>query len=133
MESFPTAEKPLVVLVYQPSFLRIWMERALGKQFRTHVFSSSERATAFIGAAKRLDVLVTDLELGLATLGGCNIARDAIQRFPESQIFIFSDAPASDHRLLILKGIGKVKYLSKPLGAFLLARHLRRALEGKEK
>lgn len=119
-----TKEIPLVVLVYEPSLLRMWMERSLGKLFRVCAFSTAEDALAFVRSTVTLDVLITDLDLGLSAIGGCNIARDVEQKFPQSRIFVFSDTPANDHRLLILRGMKKVKYLTKPFGAFFLSRHV---------
>ena len=97
-----TKEIPLVVLVYGPRFFGCGWS-ALGKLFRVCAFSTAEDALAFVRSTVTLDVLITDLDLGLSAIGGCNIARDVEQKFPQSRIFVFSDTPANDHRLLILR------------------------------
>jgi DNA-binding NarL/FixJ family response regulator len=120
--------KPSVVLVYEHSLLRYWLERTLSDSFHVSVFSNTEDALAFVGSAHSLDVLVTDLDLGLSALGGCNIARDVAHRFPKSRIFVFSDGiAANDHRLLILRDMKMVQFLSK-FEAVFLARRLSREL-----
>jgi len=121
-------EMPLVVLVQGQSILRIWTEAALSNYFRVCVFSSSEDALGFVRSTQKLDVLVTDLDLGLSALGGCNIARDVRERFPESLIFVFSNGDANDHRLAILRGMSGIKFLFKPFGAFSLVRQVKAAL-----
>jgi len=121
-------EMPLVVVVQGQSILRIWMEAALSNCFRVCVFSGPEDALAFVRSTHSLDVLVTDLDLGLSALGGCNIARDVRERFPESLIFVFSNGDANDHRLVILRGMSGIKLLFKPFGAFSLVRQVKAAL-----
>lgn len=126
-------EKPVVVLVHDWSFLRLWMERALSHSFRVCVFSSTEDALTFVRSTEELDVLITELDLGLSALGGCNIARDVEHRFPNALVFVFSGATENDHRLVILRGAKGVRYLSKPLDALLVARRLKMALNHREK
>jgi CheY-like chemotaxis protein len=118
----------LVVLVRDPSLARLWMERSLGRSFRVCIFSTSEDALTFSRSTPELHALVTDLDLALSALGGCNIARDVRSRFPEVPIFVFSSAPANDHRLVILRGMKKVWLLSGPFGFLFVARRLRAAL-----
>lgn len=125
------AEKPLVILVHEESLLRLWMEQSLEKFFRLCVFSGSEEASTFARSASKLDVLVTDLDLGVSALGGCNIAREVAQLFPESPIFVFSGERHQDHRLVILRAMKKVKIISKPFGAFRIVREVKKALNDK--
>jgi CheY-like chemotaxis protein len=124
-------EKPLIVLVYDPSFLRLWMENALSQSFRICVFSTSEDALAFVRSTQTIDVLITDLDLALSALGGCNIARDVRARFPLVPIFVFSGASDSDHRLVILRAMKRVRFMSKPFGALFIARRVQAALKEK--
>lgn len=115
--------KPSIVLVYEQSLLRYWMERRLRKLFRINVFSNAKDALAFVRSTSELDALVTDLDLGVSTLGGCNIAREAAQQFPNARIFVFSDGlAANDHRILILRDLSTVKLLSKVEAVFLAGR-----------
>lgn len=131
MEPFQTGqERLLVVLVHEQSLLRVWMENTLSKWFRVCIFSTTEDALAFVRSTQVLDVLITDLDLNLSVLGGCNIAREAHQVFPQCQIFVFHSAALNDHRTVILQGIKKVRYLSKPFGALFLVRHVKNALQG---
>jgi len=127
----PSLEKPLVVLVHEESFLRLWMEKTLSKWFRLCVFSGSEEASAFARSVTDFGVLITDLDLGVSPLGGCNIARDVNKRFPNSPIFVFSEANLNDHRHVILQGMKQVKFLSKPFGALFLVREIKNALKEK--
>jgi response regulator RpfG family c-di-GMP phosphodiesterase len=132
VESFQNKlEKPLVVLVHEQSLLRLWMERTLSKWFRVCIFSTAEDALFFVRSTKVLDVLITDLNLNLSALGGCNVAREVHHIFPKSHIFIFNDVSSSDHRYIILKNIKKVKYLSKFFGSVFLVRHVKNALTKK--
>jgi hypothetical protein len=108
------------------------MERSLGERFRICLFSGTEDAIAFARTAPRIDVLVTDLDLGLSALGGCNIARDVQHRFPQALIYVFARAAANDHRLLILRGTENLRLLTKPWGALSLAKEVRRALLEKQ-
>ena len=125
------AAKPLVVLVQAPSMMRLWMESRLSRQFRVCVFASSEDALAFVRSRREFDVLITDLDLALSTIGGCNIARDVRSRFPGVPIFVFPNVPADDHRLVILRGMKGVRFLFKPLDVLRITGLLRAALRDK--
>lgn len=122
-------EKPLVVLVCDQSFLRLWMESALSQFFRVCVFSNSEDALAFVRSNRRFKVLITDLDLALSAIGGCNIARDVRARFPLIPIFVFQNASANDHRLVILRKMKGVQLMSKPFDALFIARRVQAALK----
>ena len=124
-------ERPLVVLVHDPSLLRLWMERSLNQLFRVCVFSSSEDALTFARSTPAFDALVTDLDLALSALGGCNVARDVRARFPEVPIFIFSGTSDSDHRLIILRGMSGIRFMSKPFGGLFIAQRVQAALNEK--
>lgn len=116
--------KGAVVLVCGQSLLRYWLTRTLGKFFDVSVFSTTESALAFVKHSRVVDFLITDLDLGLSALGGCNIARDVVQRFPQARVFVLSDGIlANDHRLVILRGMNGVQFLSK-FDALFLARRL---------
>jgi CheY-like chemotaxis protein len=104
------------------------MEINLSKWFRVCVFSTTEDALAFVRSIKSLDVLVTDLDLSLSILGGCNIAREVHQLFPECNIFIFKSSVENDHRMVILNGMNKIKFLSKPFGSLFLVSNIKSAL-----
>lgn len=118
--------QPSVVLVCEPSLLRYWLERSLGESFCVSIFSNTEDALTFVESTEALDVLVTELNLGHSTLGGCNIARGVALRFPDARIFVFSDRIATnDYRLLILRSMKSVRLLTT-LRAVFLARKLRR-------
>jgi DNA-binding NtrC family response regulator len=121
-------EKPLVILVHEQSILRTWMEKALSRWFRVCIFSTVEDATAFVRSTKSLDVLITDLDLSLSVLGGCNIAREVHQVFPQCHIFIFRSSNEDDHRMMILNGMNRVKFLTKPFGSLFLVSHVKTAL-----
>ena len=127
-KSYGVDERPLVVLVQQESFMRLWMERGLGEWFRVCAFSTSEDALAFVRSASNCDVLITDLDLGMSALGGCNIARDVQSRFPDALIFVFSNSSYSDHRLLILRGMRSVALVTKSFGGFFMVSKVRAAL-----
>ncbi|MGK5085272.1 Orn/Lys/Arg decarboxylase N-terminal domain-containing protein [Bdellovibrionota bacterium FG-1] len=120
-------EKPLAVLVYDPSLLRLWMENALGQMFRVCVFSNAEDALTFARSTQTFDALITDLDLALSALGGCNIVRDVRTRFPQVPIFVFSNASAQDHRLVILRGMPGVRFMSA-FDVFFVARRVQKAL-----
>jgi len=120
--------KPLVVLVHEPSFLRFWMERALGEKFQLHVFSGSDEALAFVRSISHVEVLITELNIASSVVGGCTIAREVGQRFPKSSILVFSNCASDDHRLLMLHGMKSVRLLSKPFDAFFLVRHVKNAM-----
>lgn len=120
--------KPLVVLVHDSSVLRLWMEKSLSKLFRICVFSNSEDALTFAKSTQAFDLLITDLDLALSALGGCNVARDVRARFPQVPILVFSDVSPGDHRLLILKGMKGIRFMSKPFDALLIARRAQAAL-----
>ena len=109
------------------------MEKSLGKFFRLCVFSGFEEASVFVRSASKLDVLVTDLDLGVSAIGGCNIAREVRQMFPESPIFAFSGERRQDHRLVILRAMKRVKILSKPFGAIRIVHEIKKALNQKNK
>ena len=83
------------------------MEKALNKWFRVCIFSTTEDALAFVRSTRSLDVLITDLDLSLSVLGGCNIAREVHQIFPECHIFIFKNSAENDHRMMILNGMNQ--------------------------
>lgn len=121
-------EKPLVVLVHDPSLLRLWMEKSLSQLFRVCVFSNSEDALTFTRSTPTFDALVTDLDLALSALGGCNVARDVRTWFPQAPIFVFSKASSSDHRLVILRGMKGVRLISNPLDILFLTRRVQAAL-----
>ena len=121
-------EKPLIVLVHDSSLLRLWMEKSLSKQFRVCVFSNSEDALNFSHSTNTFDLLITDLDLALSALGGCNIVRDVRAQFPQVPILLFSDASANDHRLVILRGMKRVQFMSKPFDALFIARRVQMAL-----
>lgn len=104
------------------------MENALSRTFRVCVFSSTEDALAFARSTQTLDVLVTDLDLALSALGGCNIARDIRARFPLVPIFVFSNAAASDYRLLILRGMKRTWIMSKFFDTLFIARRVQAAM-----
>jgi DNA-binding response OmpR family regulator len=123
-------KKPLVALVHDQSLLRLGMEAALSRWFRVCIFSSSEDALVFARSTRTLNVLITDLDLALSALGGCNIARDVRERFPAAPIFVFSNGDARDHRLVLLRSMAGVSILSKPFGAFFLVRKVKAALAG---
>ncbi|MGK5088146.1 hypothetical protein WDW86_11360 [Bdellovibrionota bacterium FG-2] len=120
--------KPVVVLVAKPSLLRGWMKQSLTGTYRLLVFAGNENTRDFIRTARCIDVLITELDLGVATFGGCNIARDVKDRFPDSKIFVFANAESDDYRLMILRSMKTVRFLRKPLDAVFLSRHVKSAL-----
>jgi len=122
------SEKPLIVIVYSPSILRFLMKRNLRDSFRYFVFSTSEKALAFVRSLPHLDALVTELDLDFSTRGGCNIARAVKQQFPKAFIFVFADDSKEDHRLILLRGLKDIYFLSKPFDVFFLSRYIKKVL-----
>lgn len=125
--------KPIVVLVYEPSFLRYWMARALRDKFRLHIFSGTDEALDFVRSTPHVDVLITELDFRSSALGGCNIAREVDQRFRNASIFVFLNGDSDDHRLMMLRGIKTVRFLTKPFDAFFLVRYVENATTHKQK
>jgi len=118
------SKKPLIVLVHSPSFLRRWMERSLGEQYRVRSFSNSEKALASVRSIHYLDLLITELDLVGSVLGGCNIAREVKQRFPKTPILVFLDTRSGDHRVELLSGMERVRFISKPWDAIFIGRNV---------
>jgi CheY-like chemotaxis protein len=124
-------EKPLVILVHDRSLLRLWMEHSLSQLFRVCAFSSPEDALAFVQSIQEFDVLITDLDLEISVIGGCNIVRDVKQRFHESLIFVFSNASISDHRIILLRGTKGIQFITKPFDALFITRTVKKAIESR--
>ena len=124
------ADKPLVVLVHRPSLLRHWMERALEKNYRLCMFSGGEEALAFVRSTPKLDAIVTDLDFGSSDSKGASIARKVRKRFPNAPIFMFATDDHQDPRLLILRNLKGIRFLSA-FGAFFIERAIKNALERK--
>ncbi len=125
-------EKPVVLLVHDSSLTRLWMERSLGDHCRLCVFSRAEEAIAFVKVSSELDILITDLDLTSSALGGCNIARKVGRRFPRSILFVFAHHHSEDHRLIILKSMKAVRFLSKPFDAFFIRRLVKMAIQERD-
>jgi len=105
------------------------MEQGLRSNFDLIVFANAESALEYIRSAKSVDVLVSELDLGRSPIGGCNIARELKQRFPDSFVFMFLSGNADDHRLDILSSLTRVRLLDKPFGAFFLSRRVKKAFK----
>jgi hypothetical protein len=104
------------------------MEQSLRANFTVRMFDGAEDALDYARKAPSIDILVSELDLGNSPLGGCNIAREVKQRFPDSLVFIFLGGRPDDHRLDILSALSRVTILDKPLGALFLSRRIRKTL-----
>jgi DNA-binding response OmpR family regulator len=122
-------ENPLVILVHDSSLLRMWMKKSLSQWFRVSIFSSSEDALIFARSVRSCDALITDLNLALSALGGCNVARDFRVRFPQAPIFVFSDGSVYDYRLVILQKMRGIHFLYKPFDALFISRRVQNILK----
>lgn len=124
------SEKPLVVLVHHPSLFRLWMERRIEKNFRLCVFSGAEEALAFIRSTPSLGAVVTDLDFGSAGSKGTSIARKVRRRFGHAPVFLFAVDDKNDPRVLLLRNLGRIYFLSM-LGALFIERQIKKALQEK--
>src|SRR6185503_13826853 len=114
--------KRSLVLVHEPTMMRGFMEQSLKTQFDLRIFANTESALEYIRSAESVDVLVSQLDFGGSPIGGCNIARELKQRFPDSFVFMFLGEHSDDHRLDILSSLTRVTLLDKPFGALFLSR-----------
>ena len=87
----------------------------------------------YVRSAKKIDVLVTELDVEGSPLGGCNLARDVKKRFPKAMVYVFSDETADAHRLAVLNVLTDVTILKKPFGALFLSRRIRETLTQEDK
>ena len=121
-------EKPIVLLVYEASTMRILIERNIKKQNSLVLYSSTYSSVTYIRDALKIDCLVVQLKMSSHILDALDVTRALRARFPKCPVLVFSESLPEDPRYSFLNKKNNIEFLSTPLDALFLGKKIKKAI-----